>query len=514
MLCCISGIAQNTLAEGFFRVQNMASGRFLYVRDCTGEISTLGADIDAIELWLGQENTVTDPACVMYFKKYGSQWNIQSQATGLYEVISHYMTISTYNGGYVVYDSGQYLYDITKNNTTPRGKLGAKTDSEMKGYTSYKKWNILPINSSDDSYFGLKPTVYAAGSYYTTFYADFAFTPKTENTKVWYVSNIDKKYGIAVISQLNGTISRSQPVIIQSTSPDPSDNRVDLTIAAGSSASGNKLLGVYFSNGDRSFEKHPGNPACVEFDSQTMRMLGKNADGKLAFINNPADLIETEIDPGTGTWRPAKVIPHNQAYLNVDSDCPASLLVMTETEYEDYIAAQKTYTLTYVVDGELYKQYSLKSGAPITPEPDPVRTGYTFSGWSGILDVMPAGDITVTGSFTVNYYTIKYVYKDKQVNSVTLAFDESIPEYKYQPDSDTGTIYTFVEWQENGERFTLTRMPARNIVLVAVIEETPTSISSVVKMDSKTVFDLQGLPVSTKVRGRIYIVNGRKYLHR
>ncbi|MCQ2075160.1 MAG: hypothetical protein MJY77_08295 [Bacteroidaceae bacterium] len=379
MLFCISGIAQNTLAEGFFRVQNMASGRFFYVRDCTGEISTLGADVGALELWLGQENTITDPACVMYFQKHGSQWNIQSQATGLYEVISHYMTISTYNGGYVVYDSGQYLYDITRDNTTPRGSIGAKTDNEMKGYTSYKKWNILPINSSDDSYFGLKPTVNAGGLYYTTFYADFAFTPKTENTKVWYVSNIDKEYGIAVIRQLDGTISRSHPVIIQSTSPDPSDNRVDLTTAAGSLASDNKLTGVFFSNGDRSFVKHPGNPACVEFDPQTMRVLGKNAEGKLAFIDNPDNLVETEIDPGTGIWRTAKVIPHNQAYLKVDSDCPASLQVMTEPEYLEYIA---------------------------------------------------------------------------------------------------------------------------------------TGISSVVRNDTKAVYDLQGLPVSTKERGRIYIVNGRKYLNR
>ena len=57
------------------------------------------------------------------------------------------------------------------------------------------------------------------------------------------------------------------------------------------------------------------------------------------------------------------------------------------------------YALTYMVDGEVYKTYSLEEDDAITPEADPVKEGYTFSGWSEIPETMPAHDVTVTGSF-------------------------------------------------------------------------------------------------------------------
>ena len=637
MLSSLAISAQTTLTEGFYRVQNHISKRYLYVRDCTGDISSLGADMGSIELWLGQENAISDPSCIMYFSKHSSAWDIQSQATGVYELTGHYMTISPFAGGYTVYNSGQYLYDITKNNTTPRGKLGAKTDKEMSGYTGYKVWDVLPVNSATDQYFGLKPTISASGAYYTTFYADFAFTPQSENTKVWCVTTVDKKNGIAVIKQMNGTIPRSQPVIIQSSSPEPSKNRVDLANAGGTAPSANKLTGVYFSNGERSFEVHTGDPAYVEWNPQTMRLLGKDSNGKLAFTNNPADLVQTEIDPGTGTWRDAKVIPHNQAYLKVEAGCPATLQIMTEEEYSAYIASQQTFTLTYKVDGEVYKKYTMKAGDAITPEPAPTKTGYTFSGWSDIPKVMPAQDITIsgtfsinsykltylvdgqqykqytvkygetitpeaaptktgytfsgwsnlpttmpdhdvtvsgsftvnsytltymvdgavyktftlnygtpitpevaptkegytfsgwseiptampdhdvtiTGSFTINSYTIIYLYEGTVVNRVTLEYDEEIPEYTYAPESTQEMEYTFLEWLEDGVSFTLTRMPDRDVVLTASVDSTPTDIRTITQTSaSPVIFDLNGRRVTTMKPGTLYLVNGKKYLHK
>ena len=58
------------------------------------------------------------------------------------------------------------------------------------------------------------------------------------------------------------------------------------------------------------------------------------------------------------------------------------------------------YNLTYLVDGETYKTYDVEYGAAITPEDAPEREGYTFSGWSAIPATMPAEDVTITGSFT------------------------------------------------------------------------------------------------------------------
>ena len=58
------------------------------------------------------------------------------------------------------------------------------------------------------------------------------------------------------------------------------------------------------------------------------------------------------------------------------------------------------FKLTYMVDGEEYKTYNLQYGTAITPEPEPTKYGYTFSGWSLIPETMPARDVTVSGTFT------------------------------------------------------------------------------------------------------------------
>ena len=69
-------------------------------------------------------------------------------------------------------------------------------------------------------------------------------------------------------------------------------------------------------------------------------------------------------------------------------------------EEGDYTIAKK-YTLTYIVDGEVYKTYQVAEGSSITPEPAPTKDGYDFSGWSAIPSTMPSEDVTITGTFTV-----------------------------------------------------------------------------------------------------------------
>ena len=62
------------------------------------------------------------------------------------------------------------------------------------------------------------------------------------------------------------------------------------------------------------------------------------------------------------------------------------------------IVIVQNYNLTYVIDGEIYKSYLIDPGTAITPEPEPTKEGYTFSGWSEIPETMPAHDVTVTGT--------------------------------------------------------------------------------------------------------------------
>lgn len=127
------------------------------------------------------------------------------------------------------------------------------------------------------------------------------------------------------------------------------------------------------------------------------------------------------------------------------------LFIETITELES-----RLFKLTYTLDGEEYKVHEVKYGTYITPENAPEREGYTFSGWSGIPETMPPHDITVTGSFVVNTYTLTYmvdgeVYKTCQVDYGTTITPEESP-------AKTG--YTFSGWDE-----VPSTMPAKDVTV-------------------------------------------------
>ena len=77
----------------------------------------------------------------------------------------------------------------------------------------------------------------------------------------------------------------------------------------------------------------------------------------------------------------------------------------------------RTYILTYIVDDEVYKTYEVDYGTAITPEPEPIKDGYIFSGWSEIPETMPPHDVTITGSFIPNKTT-------EQCSTPSIAFVE------------------------------------------------------------------------------------------
>ena len=119
-------------------------------------------------------------------------------------------------------------------------------------------------------------------------------------------------------------------------------------------------------------------------------------------------------------------------------------------------APDTKYTLTYKVDGEVYKTYQLEEGATITPEPAPTKEGYTFSGWSDIPATMPAKDVTVTGTFTINKYKLIYKvdgveYKKYDVEYGTTITPEPAP---------TKEGYTFSGWSDIPKT-----MPAKDVTV-------------------------------------------------
>ncbi|MBR3520392.1 MAG: BspA family leucine-rich repeat surface protein [Paludibacteraceae bacterium] len=57
------------------------------------------------------------------------------------------------------------------------------------------------------------------------------------------------------------------------------------------------------------------------------------------------------------------------------------------------------YVLTYKVDDKVYQKDTIAFGDTITPIAGPAKKGYTFDGWVGLPETMPAENITVTGLY-------------------------------------------------------------------------------------------------------------------
>lgn len=97
-----------------------------------------------------------------------------------------------------------------------------------------------------------------------------------------------------------------------------------------------------------------------------------------------------------------------------------------------------------MVDGDIYKTNNPIIGELITPEPEPIKEGYTFSGWSEIPETMPEHDVTVTGSFTVNTYKLSYFVDGQHVLTTGVNYGDPISPLE----EPTKEGYTFSGWSE------------------------------------------------------------------
>lgn len=75
-----------------------------------------------------------------------------------------------------------------------------------------------------------------------------------------------------------------------------------------------------------------------------------------------------------------------------------------------------SYSVTYMVDGEIYGMPVMHEySSTVTPDPEPVKRGFRFSGWNHPYSFdMPAENIVIEGTFEVNSYdyTVQYYYGD------------------------------------------------------------------------------------------------------
>lgn len=303
-------------ADGYYRIQNTVTTRYVQMIDNKGEVdlNTTSVDLGALRTVMYFDNVAYDPATIIYISHIQKdEYNISCQGMNMVDMIGFGLRFQKLSSGhYVAFQEQQGLRKVL-NDLRGTSLYGAVLTNDA----SCKEWDLLPVN--DNNYFGIKPDFEINGKYYKSFFAAFPFDLKSEGMKAWYVKQVDTTYGICVVEQIDGTVPAATPVLIECSSNLPEKNRLDIKMPSSDKLAGNLLQGVYFDNSNK---KHYNR---VAYTKSNMRLLGVTADGTLGFV----------------TDQTLDFMPMNSCYLKADG-APEELAIMQEDEYEEYLKNAET----------------------------------------------------------------------------------------------------------------------------------------------------------------------------
>ena len=182
---------------------------------------------------------------------------------------------------------------------------------------------------------------------------------------------------------------------------------------------------------------------------------------KISFLVD-GDTIDSQIyDYGTVYAVPEVTVPAGHSFsgwigMPATETMPARDVVVTASFIKG------AYTVSYYVDGELYKVVGYESGDTIAIEPDAVREGYTFSGWPKLPEVIVDQNYEVSGSFTVNNYKLTFVCRGEVIREDSIAYGTPI----VAPSVQAGLTEYHAGWNPALPA----TMPAEDLVLDAVFQ--------------------------------------------
>lgn len=339
---CMMGLTATSFAQlngsGYYRIQNKATQDYLqFVSDVTQKIDLSQASIDIgniRSIYNDFDRVRYTPATVMYVeikqvldatkKVYNCDIQVQGASaeaftgyllrfekrstTGTeYYTASAKGTVSGVSAlKYIMEDCG-FDYNTFQ---YADGVCTAINDYKSKGDNAL--FTFCPMDQGDQ-FFGIKPRLEVGGKHYEPFYASFPFDFQSTGMRAFYVTRVTDD-GYAIYQEVSGKVPGGTPIIVECSSADFSQNKLSIVgVTPQSLPSANKLKGVYFnwcSSATDPIAKR------TKYDANTMRVLGKTADGKLGFVKGDYDYL-----------------PANTAYLPVATGTAAELKLVSEAEY-------------------------------------------------------------------------------------------------------------------------------------------------------------------------------------
>ena len=135
--------------------------------------------------------------------------------------------------------------------------------------------------------------------------------------------------------------------------------------------------------------------------------------------------------------------PEKEGYtFNGWVDVPATMPAHDVEIHSSYTV--NSYLLTFELDGETIFSEEIAYGTAIVAPETPAREGYTFSGWSELPATMPAADLTVKGEYTVNSYKLIFKIDGEEISAEDVEFGAPV----VAPEAPEKIGYTFNGWGE------------------------------------------------------------------
>ena len=333
------------IPDGFYHIKNADTGRYLSLNDTNPENypvnKTSGSvNLAGIRTYLNYDTVSVSPSCVIFIKSLGNgQYDLAGQGSSFYEMTSHKLPIDIKE-----VSDGVYILSGTHSGFTK--ELMDRSPSDEDGYimgsgsSGMNRWNIIPINTTNE-FIGIRPDIKTSnGGYFGTIYAGFNFKLVSPGMAAFYVSNAGgSSFTLEEIK--DEVIPFATPVIIRCNSANPEDNKIEPIAGGYNSVGMNFLGGVYCS-----LVGVAGHTNVTPYNPSTMRVLGLDSKGEIAFIN-AKDRPELLVTDRYG----AQYLRGNKAYLKVNPG-DADVMTIGGTGIKDIKSVTSTsgsiYTLTGV----------------------------------------------------------------------------------------------------------------------------------------------------------------------
>ena len=256
-------------------------------------------------------------------------------------------------------------------------------------------------------------------------------------------------------------------------------------------------------------------PATIPAEDMTIKAQWQINQYTLTFdTDGGSEVAAITQDYASAVTAPADPTKTGYTFAGWDKEIPATVPAEDVTIKATWTINQ--YTVKFVSDETVVSEQSLDYGAAITAPEAPAKEGYTFKGWSPDVDeTVPAKDVTYVAEYTVNTYKLTYVLDGKEIKTIEVEYGSEIEEFV--PEVETGRV--FDGWTDEIPE----TMPAKDLTING-----KTSIDTFIRAhfavsnESVEVYTINGTHVMTlnkaddinRLTRGTYIINGRKVVIR